>query len=124
MGTDFNIKPIGVSAAAAPVVRPQPDAARFAVHTELPAPKTTTATDAIADLRNERQAEADNLAQRIVIDRAAAEIVYSVVDNRTSLIVRQFPDDAQLRLRAYLHAQDETKAAKLNGERAKVDQEA
>jgi hypothetical protein len=124
MGTDFNVTPIGVSAAAAPVVRPQPEAARLAVRTELPAPKTPTAPDANNGLRNERQAEADNLAQRIVIDRAAAEIVYRVVDNRTSLIVRQFPDDAQLRLRAYLRAKDETKAAKLNGARAKVDQEA
>ena len=42
----------------------------------------------------------------MVIDRAAAEVVYRVVDNRTSLVVRQFPDEARLRARAYLRAQD------------------
>jgi hypothetical protein len=29
-----------------------------------------------------------------------------VVDNRTSLVVRQFPDEARLRARAYLRALD------------------
>jgi hypothetical protein len=38
----------------------------------------------------------------VVIDRAAAEIVYRTVDSRTSLVVRQYPDEARLRARAYL----------------------
>jgi uncharacterized FlaG/YvyC family protein len=56
-----------------------------------------------------------------VIDRAAAEIVYRVVDNRTSLVVRQFPDEARLRARAYLRAQDEAKRERV---RTKLDQTA
>jgi uncharacterized FlaG/YvyC family protein len=32
--------------------------------------------------------------------------VYQVVDNRTSLVVRQFPEEAMLRRRAYFHALD------------------
>jgi uncharacterized protein HemY len=106
MGTDFNIKPVG-GPVAAPVVRPQPEAAKHAVETELPPPKTTTAASAAA--RNNLQPETSNLSNQIVIDRAAAEIVYRVIDNRTNLVVHQFPDEARLRARAYLRTLDEAK---------------
>jgi uncharacterized FlaG/YvyC family protein len=118
MGTDFNIKPVG-GPVAAPVVRPQPDAAKRAVETELPPPKTATAAPSAA--RNDLQPDTSNLSDQIVIDRAAAEIVYRVVDNRTSLVVRQFPDEARLRARAYLRAQDEAKRERAQ---AKLDQTA
>ena len=118
MGTDFNIKPVG-GPVAAPVVRPQPEAAKHAVETELPPPKTTTAAPAAA--RNNLQPQTSNLSDQIVIDRAAAEIVYRVVDTRTSVVVRQFPDEARLRARAYLRAQDQ---AKRDQELTKLDQTA
>ena len=118
MGTDFSIKPVG-GPVAAPVVRPQPDAAKHAVETELPPPKTATAGSAAA--RNNLQPESSNLSNQIVIDRAAAEIVYRVVDTRTSLVVRQFPDEARLRARAYLRAQDEAKRERA---RTELDQTA
>ena len=118
MGTDFNIKPVG-GPVAAPVVRPQPEAAKHAVETELPPPKTTTAASAAA--RNNLQPQTSNLSDQIVIDRAAAAIVYRVIDNRTSLVVRQFPDEARLRARAYLRAQD---AAKREHAWTKLDQKA
>jgi uncharacterized FlaG/YvyC family protein len=47
----------------------------------------------------------------VVVDREAASIVYQVVDNRTSLVVQQFPDEAILRRRAYFHTLDLTKGA-------------
>jgi uncharacterized FlaG/YvyC family protein len=47
-----------------------------------------------------------------MIDRAAAEVVYQVVDNRTNLVVNQYPDETRLRARAYLRAQDEAKEEK------------
>ena len=47
----------------------------------------------------------------MVIDREAASIVYQVVDNRTSLVVRQFPEEAVLRRRAYFNTLDLTKEA-------------
>ena len=47
----------------------------------------------------------------MVIDREAASIVYQVVDNRTSLVVRQFPEEAVLRRRAYFNTLDLTKDA-------------
>jgi uncharacterized FlaG/YvyC family protein len=85
----------------------------------LPPPKTATAASAAA--RNNLQPETSNLSDQIVIDRAAAAIVYRVVDNRTSLVVRQFPDEARLRARAYLRAQD---AAKREHAWTKLDQKA
>ncbi|WP_315831491.1 hypothetical protein [Bradyrhizobium prioriisuperbiae] len=121
MGTDFNIKPVG-GPVAAPIVRPLPDAARNAVETDLPPPKTTTAADAAANVRNNPQPDASNLTDQVVIDRAAASIVYRVVDNRTSLVVRQFPDEARLRLRTYLRAQDEVKREQ--AEQARYDRTA
>ena len=38
-------------------------------------------------------------------------MVYQVVDNRTNLVVRQFPEEAVLRRRAYFHTLDLSKDA-------------
>ena len=113
MSTDFNIKPVGASVAAQ-VVEPASDAAKTAVPTQLPPDKTVTAPDASLAAQNNPQADNDRLSRQIVIDRAAAEIVYRVVDSRTSVVVRQFPDDARLRARAYLRALDIAKQDNAN----------
>lgn len=105
MGSDFNIKPVGASVTAT-VIEPASDAAKTAVPTQLPPAKAVTATDASVTLRNNPQAESDRVSRQIVIDRAAASIVYQIVDKRTSAVVSQFPDEARLRARAYLRAQD------------------
>jgi hypothetical protein len=105
MSADFNIRPVGASVAAN-YVEPASDAAKTAVPTQLPPDKTVTAPDASLQARNNPQAENDRLSRQVVIDRAAAEIVYRTVDSRTNLVVRQFPDEARLRARAYLRALD------------------
>lgn len=105
MGTDFTIKPVGGSVAP-PLVEPAAAGTKTAVQTELPAHKTVAASDDAVSVANNPQADSDRLSRQVVIDRAAAEIVYRVVDNRTALVVRQFPDEARLRARAYLRAQD------------------
>ena len=105
MSADFNIKPVGASVAAT-YVEPASNAAKTAVPTQLPPDKAVTAPDASLQARNNPQAETDRLSRQVVIDRASAEIVYRTVDNRTSLVVRQFPDEARLRARAYLRALD------------------
>ena len=120
MVTDFNIKPVGAPAVAQ-VVRPQPDAARHAVETDLPPPKSTTAAEAATTPRNNPQPDTSHLSNQVVIDRAAGAVVYQVVDNRTSLVVRQYPEEARLRARAYLRAEDE---AKRTHTRVKLDQTA
>ena len=108
MSTDFNIKPVGAPVAA-PIVQPIREAARQAVKTELPASSTVTAADAGLAVRNDSNVV--SRSNQVVIDREANSIVYQVVDNRTSQVVKQFPEEAVLRRRAYFHALDLTKEA-------------
>ncbi len=119
MSIDISIRPVGVPVAP-PVVRPQPDAALNAVRTELPAPKTPTPPDAAAPASNNPQ-PSDDRSRDIVIDRAAGAIVYRVIDNRTSQVVVQYPDEVRLRARAYLRSLDQ---AKLTKAQLKFDQRA
>ncbi|CAN5483838.1 hypothetical protein BH10PSE11_BH10PSE11_22790 [soil metagenome] len=105
MSTDFNIKPVGASVVAN-YLEPASDAAKAAVPTQLPPDKTVTALDASVRASINPQADSDRFSKQVVIDRAAAEIVYRTVDSATSLVVRQYPDEARLRARAYLRAMD------------------
>ncbi len=105
MSAGFNIKPVGASVAAT-YIEPASDAAKTAVPTQLPPDKAVTAPDAALQSRLNPQAENDRVSRQIVIDRAAAEIVYQTVDNRTSVVINQYPDESRLRARAYLRALD------------------
>ena len=108
MSTDFSIRPVGAPAAT-PVVQPSGDAAHKAVATELPASKSVTAANGSVSVRGDPETASDYVSHQVVIDRAAASIVYQVVDNRTNLVVQQFPDEAVLRRRAYFRALDLTR---------------
>jgi hypothetical protein len=108
MSTDFSIKPVGAPVAA-PIVQPIREAARQAVKTELPASSTVTAADAGLAVRNDSNVV--SRSNQVVIDREAASIVYQVIDNRTSEVVKQFPDEAVLRRRAYFRSLELAKEA-------------
>ena len=108
MSSDFSIKPVGAPVAT-PVATPASTASHHAVATELPAPKSVSAVDAGVRARVHSDSLTPSVSHQVVIDRAAASIVYQVVDEKTSLVVRQFPDEAILRRRAYFHALDLTK---------------
>ena len=112
MSTDFSIRPVGAPAPS-PVVPPPSKAANEAVTTELPASQSVTATDASAGAgaNNNLPIINQDLSHQAFFDRAAAAIVFQVVDNRTDQVVKQFPDDAVLRRRAYFHTLDLTKAS-------------
>ena len=62
-------------------------------------------------MRSEISLSSASTSNQVIIDREAAAIVYQVVDNRTSQVVKQFPEEAVLRRRAYFHALDLTKDA-------------
>ena len=109
MSTDFSIKPVGAPVAA-PIVQPVSEAAQSAVATELPASQSVAAADASARVSiDSARRRAHPCRNQVVIDRDAASIVYQVVDNRTSQVVKQFPEEAVLRRRAYFHTLDLTK---------------
>ena len=114
MSTDFNIKPVGAPVAA-PIVQPISEAAHHAVATELPASQSVVASDAGARASDSEAVRVSisnaSVSNQVVIDRDARSVVYQVVDNRTSLVVKQFPEEAVLRRRAYFHALDLSKDA-------------
>ena len=110
MSTDFSIKPVGAPVAA-PIIQPISEAAEQAVATELPASQSVTAVDAGTSTHYNANVASHSLSNQVVIDREAASIVYQVVDNRTSLVVKQFPEEAVLRRRAYFHTLDLNKSA-------------
>jgi hypothetical protein len=120
MSTDFSIRPVGTPVVT-PVVRPQPDAVKAAISTELPSPKAVAPQDAPTAVRNDPQSGNSDQSYQIVIDRAAATVVYRLVDSSTRLVLQQYPDEARLRSRAYQRALD---AAKLNHTPVKVSQTA
>ena len=110
MSTDFSIKPVGAPVAA-PIVHPIREAARQAVQTELPPSETVTAVDAGVAARNNSNVVTRSLSNQVTIDRDAAAIVYQLVDERTSQVVNQFPEEAVLRRRAYFRSLELTKEA-------------
>jgi uncharacterized FlaG/YvyC family protein len=110
MSSDFSIKPVGTPVAT-PLAQPASPAANEAVATELPAHQSVAAADAAARVRNDTQNASDNVTHQVILDRDAGSIVYQVVDNRTSLVVKQFPDQGFLRRRAYARALEESKQA-------------
>jgi hypothetical protein len=109
MSTDFSIKPVGAPVAT-PIVQPISEAAEQAVATELPASQTVTAVDPGPAVRYDSNVVSRSLSNQVIIDREAASIVYQVVDNRTAQVVKQFPEEAVLRRRAYFNTLDLTKS--------------
>jgi uncharacterized FlaG/YvyC family protein len=121
MSTDFNIKPVGAPVAA-PIVQHVSEAAQHAVATELPANQSVAAVDAGArastdsaavrvSISNASSSNASSVSNQVVIDRDARAVVYQVIDTKTSQVVKQFPEEAVLRRRAYFHTLDLTKDA-------------
>ena len=116
MSTDFSIKPVGAPVAA-PIVQHVSEAAQHAVATELPASQSVAAVDSSARASTDSAAvrvsisNASSMSNQVVIDRDARAVVYQVIDTRTSQVVKQFPEEAVLRRRAYFHTLDLTKDA-------------
>jgi uncharacterized FlaG/YvyC family protein len=117
MSTDFNIKPVGAPVAA-PIVQHVSEAAQHAVATELPASQSVTAADSSARAGTDSAAVRvsisntnPSVSNNVVIDRDARAVVYQVIDVKTSQVVKQFPEEAVLRRRAYFHTLDLTKDA-------------
>ena len=117
MSTDFNIKPVGAPVAA-PIVQHVSEAARHAVATELPASQSVAAVDSgarastdSAAVRVSISSASASVSSQVVIDLDARAVVYQVIDTKTSQVVKQFPEEAVLRRRAYFHALDLSKDA-------------
>jgi hypothetical protein len=108
MSSDFSIKPAGAPVATA-MPQPASPAADEAVATELPAHQSAAAVDTSPRVRHDTQSASGNTSNNVILDRDAASVVYQVVDNRTSLVVKQFPDQGVLRRRAYTRALEQAR---------------
>ena len=99
-----------------PIVPPVSEAAQHAVATDLPPSQSVSAADASARAGTDSAAvrisiSNPSVSNQVVIDRDARSVVYQVIDTRTSQVVKQFPEEAVLRRRAYFHTLDLTKDA-------------
>lgn len=81
----------------APTAVASPDPATT---TDLPASKAVTAANATTETRNDTPAT----THEVLIDPATREVIYRVIDVRSRQVVRQVPDEALLRTRAYAQA--------------------
>jgi len=111
MSSDFSIRPVGAPVATIVVQAPSP-ALNSAVATVLPANQSVTVGEPSASVRNDVQTISDEaVSHQAFYDRAAASLVFQVVDQRNARVVDQFPDEAVLRRRAYFHALDLSKSS-------------
>jgi hypothetical protein len=105
MGSGFGIRP---TAGVAVSGRARPVAAQTASAPELPGAKAIGAPAQAAASRNDPPrsggASADDLSRDISIDGQSREVIYRVVESRSRQLVRQKPDEALLRNRAYSRA--------------------
>jgi hypothetical protein len=71
------------------------------IATDLPAAKAVTAA-AATQTRNDTQSQATT--REVIIDPLTREVIYRMIDVRSRQVVRQVPDEALLRVRAYAAA--------------------
>jgi hypothetical protein len=102
MDTGLTLKP-AASLAPTSDVRPE-QAARNAVATELAPAQTVTAASNAA----RTPAPYDPRIREIILDPHSREVIYRAVDVRSRRVVRQVPEEAMRRLRAYARAPLET----------------
>lgn len=105
MSSSFSVNPVGLPVAAT-IVRPASSAADDGVATQLPTRQSVTAADASISTQLRSQQQGGALASQVTIDRAAASVVYQLVDKRTNIVVKQYPEQAILRRRAYFRILD------------------
>jgi flagellar protein FlaG len=77
--------------------RPEPAPVAQAVATELPSAKAVTAVSPAASALG----LSDPYEYQVLVDPATHDIIYRTVDERSRQVVRQVPDQALLRMRAY-----------------------
>jgi hypothetical protein len=76
-----------------------------AIATVLAPTKTITATNTAAASDNDTfSSSSDNYQHTVILDPATQDLIFRVVDVRSRQVVRQVPEEALLRMRAYARA--------------------
>jgi hypothetical protein len=99
------VNTIAPSAGAPPVFDRAPSApVAQAVATDLSPAKSVTAAETAQPLRNDTASSSDLYQHTVVLDPATRDLIFRVIDVRSRQVVRQVPDEALLRMRAYARA--------------------
>src|SRR5512142_1150263 len=102
------VNTIAPSPGAPPVADRVPSApVAQAVATDLSPAKTVTAAETVLAARNtpySPSAASEFFQRSVVLDPATQDMIFRVVDVRSRQVVRQVPDEALLRMRAYARA--------------------
>jgi hypothetical protein len=106
------ISPVGgVTQAVVPADRLAPaPALALPDTTDVAAGKSVAAVAPAAATANDTSSSSNVYQRTVHLDAATQELIFRVVDVRTRQVVRQIPEDALLRLRAYAHALNEGKS--------------
>src|SRR5262249_59558102 len=111
MSRGFTMLPVNTiapSTGAPPVADRVPSApVAQAVATDLSPAKTVTAAETALAARNAPYSpgsESDLFQRSVTLDPATRDMIFRVVDVRSRQVVRQVPDEALLRMRAYARA--------------------
>ena len=98
------VNTIAPSTGATPVVDRVPQApVAQAVATDLSPAKTVTAAASAQPSQN-NPASSELYQRTVLLDPATQDLIFRVVDLRSRQVVRQVPDEALLRMRAYSRA--------------------
>jgi hypothetical protein len=103
MDTGLTVKAT-VGVVASDYAKPAPAPVQGAVPTDLSPSKSVTASSASTPARNDVARPQDMLTHAVLLDPQSREVVYRVIDVRSRQVVRQIPDEALLRMRAYSRA--------------------
>jgi hypothetical protein len=104
MDTGLTVRPTS-SVAQPNIVRPEPAPVKQAVATDLaPAQSVTASNGAEASRQDPVQTAQDAHVRKIILDAHSREVIYQIVDAGSGRVVRQVPEEAMLRLRAYTRA--------------------
>lgn len=105
MDTGLAVRPTP-STAQPNVVRHEPAPAQQAVATDLTPAQSVTASNGSSETTRQDSAQTaqDAHVRKVILDAHSREVIYQVLDAGSGRVVRQVPDEAMLRLRAYTRA--------------------
>jgi uncharacterized FlaG/YvyC family protein len=104
MDSGLTVRPAAVTAQS-PGVRLDAAPVRDAVRTDLAPAQSVTAAAKPTETRLDNSESADqSQVRKIVLDAHSREVIYQVLDAGSGRVVRQIPEEATLRLRAYVRA--------------------
>ena len=116
MDSGLTVRPAAVTAQA-PGVGLDAAPVREAVRTDLAPAQSVTASAKPVEVRT------NDTKSKIILDAHSREVIYQVLDVDSGRVVRQIPEEATLRLRAYVRALANGASANQAHHRADVEAE-